>query len=446
MSDDEVLLTGWGRTSPSRARLVHPADAGAVATTVRSAGPRGLIARGMGRSYGDAAQNGGGLVLAPIRADARVRIDPDTAVVDVAAGVSVESLISQVLPHGLLPPVLPGTRLLSIGGAVAADVHGKNHHVDGSVGRHLTGLTLVDGTGAVRRLGPVDDSDAFWATVGGMGLTGVITEASIRCTPVQTSRMRVRTRKIGDLDSLFAEMTSSTARYNVAWVDCLAGRSMGRGVLDEGDHAVLDDLSGRAADDPLAYTPSAPVIAPPMPINPLRSATVRAFNAAWWAKAPRDHDGIVGLTRFFHPLDGVRAWNRLYGPAGFLQYQFVVPVGAEEVVRTTLRRLADANVAPFLAVLKLFGAGSGGLISFPQPGWTLAVDIAAGSDRLAKVLDELDELVVAAGGRIYLAKDSRLRPELLPAMYPELDRWRQVRARLDPADRFHSDLARRLGL
>jgi decaprenylphospho-beta-D-ribofuranose 2-oxidase len=291
--------------------------------------------------------------------------------------------------------------------------------------------------------------DAFEATAGGMGLTGVIASARLRVQRVETASMIVDTERARDLDDLLARLRATDAdhRYSVAWIDCLArGRSLGRAVLMRGDHARRDDLPASQRDAPLVPPPSALLAAPPwVPRGLLNRTTVRAFNEAYFRRAPvSEHGRLQPLHAFFFPLDAIRGWNRLYGSSGFLQYQCLVPFGAEETVRAVLERLSAAGAPSFLAVLKAMGPGRG-LLSFPGPGWTLALDVPA-LPSLARLLDELDELVAAASGRVYLAKDSRLRPDLLPSMYPELPRWEQIRARLDPDRVMRSDLARRLAL
>jgi decaprenylphospho-beta-D-ribofuranose 2-oxidase len=283
-----------------------------------------------------------------------------------------------------------------------------------------------------------------------MGLTGVVLAASLRLTPVETSHMRVDTERADDLDDVMSRMEreDDAYRYSVAWIDCLArGRSLGRSVLMRGDHAERDDLTGADRDAPLAPPPRPRLAAPPwVPDGLLRRPTVAAFNELYFRRAPREERGrLESLHSFFFPLDVVRGWNRLYGPRGFLQYQLVVPFGAEDALRTALERLSGARAASFLTVLKRFGPERG-LISFPMAGWTLTLDVATGAPGLAELLDGLDELVAEAGGRVYLSKDSRLRPELLARMYPRLSEWNAVRERVDPERRMRSDLARRLEL
>ena len=411
---------------------------------------RGVIARGLGRSYGDAAQCAGGVVI-DATGLAQVRsFDPERGVVQVDAGVSLGTLAGSTLPLGWFLPVTPGTRHVTVGGAVAADIHGKNHHVDGSFCDHLEGFTLATPTGTVE-VTPESEPDLFWATAGGMGLTGVVVHATIRLQPVETAFMRVDTERAVDLDDVLARMEEGDHRYqySVAWVDLLArGPSLGRSVLTRAGHAGLDELPARdrasALQAPPGRGPGAPSWTPP---GLLSRATVRAFNSAWFRRAPSLQRGRTqALHAFFHPRAGVPGWNRLYGRRGFVQYQFLLPFGREEELRRAVERLSEARCPSFLAVLKRFGPPNPGPLSFPMPGWTLALDIPVGSPAVAPLLDGLDELVAEAGGRVYLAKDARLRPELLEVMYPRLDEWRRVQAKVDPDGVLRSDLARRLGL
>jgi decaprenylphospho-beta-D-ribofuranose 2-oxidase len=358
--------------------------------------------------------------------------------------------MAELLPRGLFLPVTPGTRYVTVGGAIACDVHGKSHHVAGSFGRHVVSLDLVTADGETHVVGPDHEPELFWATVGGMGLTGVVTRAVLRTIPVETSLMSVTTTRLPDLASAMTAMRTTDERftYSVAWIDTLArGRGMGRSVLSQGEHATRDELTGRAAGHPLQAPGQPRLAAPPhLPGGLVRHATVRAFNEAWFRKAPVRREGeIQPLSTFFHPLDGVASWNRLYGPRGFVQYQCVVPDDAAETMDRIVDRISRQGHASFLSVLKRFGAGNESPLSFPMAGWTLALDLPA-HPGLATLLDGLDDLVVAAGGRVYLAKDARLGPERLREMYPRLDDFLAVRRRVDPTGVFRSDLSRRLEL
>ncbi|MET8170584.1 FAD-binding oxidoreductase [Streptomyces sp. NPDC005329] len=444
---ENVSVMGWGRTAPSAARLVRPRTYAEAVTAVRDCGPRGGIPRGLGRAYGDAAQNAGGAVIDLTGLDRIHVIDAADGSVLCDAGVSLHRLMEVLLPLGWFVPVTPGTRYVTVGGAIGADIHGKNHHVSGSFARHVLSFELLTADGTIRTVD--QGTDLFDATAGGLGLTGVVLTARIRLQPVGTSLMSVDTERAADLDDLMARLTAGDHRYHysVAWIDLLArGAATGRAVLTRGEHAPPDALPARARRAPLAFRPPRLPAAPAfLPSGLLTRTTVGLFNELWYRRAPRARTGeLQSLSAFFHPLDGVPHWNRVYGRDGFVQYQFVVGYGQEDTLRRIVGRISARRCPSFLAVLKRFGDADPGWLSFPRPGWTLAVDIPAGLPGLGAFLDELDEEVATAGGRVYLAKDSRLRPELLSAMYPRLDDFRALRAELDPRGVFVSDLARRL--
>ncbi|MDG9691329.1 decaprenylphosphoryl-beta-D-ribose oxidase [Streptomyces sp. Alain-F2R5] len=444
-------VTGWGRTAPTAARLIRPRTYQEAADAVRECGARGGIARGLGRAYGDAAQNAGGAVLDMTGLDRVHAIDADGGTVLCDAGVSLHRLMEVLLPLGWFVPVTPGTRYVTVGGAIGADIHGKNHHVSGSFARHVLSFELLTADGRVRTVDR--GTPLFDATAGGMGLTGVILTATVRLQPVETALMSVDTERATDLDDLMARLTATDHRYrySVAWIDLLArGARTGRAVLTRGDHAPLDALPerSRARRDPLAFRTSRLPAAPDLvPDGLLSRTTVGLFNELWYRKAPRVSRGrLQRISTFFHPLDGVPHWNRVYGRGGFVQYQFVVGHDRADALRRIVRSISEHRCPSFLAVLKRFGEADPGWLSFPVPGWTLALDVPAGLPGLGAFLDGLDEEVAQAGGRVYLAKDSRLRPELLDAMYPRLADFRALRAELDPRGVFVSDLARRLHL
>jgi decaprenylphospho-beta-D-ribofuranose 2-oxidase len=444
------LLTGWGRTAPTRpARVRQPTSAEDVAKLLLEAPARGAIARGLGRSYGDAAQSAGGLVIEAAGLDELVEIDKSRGTATVGSGVSLQALIRRAVPLGWFPAVTPGTELVTVGGAIACDVHGKNHHVDRAFCAHVDSFDLVTSAGETLRVDPESRSDEFWATAGGLGLTGVIVRAAIRMIAVESAWMSVDTERAADLDDAFSRFGSDEQyRYSVAWIDCLArGRRLGRSVLIRGNHARLAELPPSLRVRPFELRSRPRLTAPPWaPSGLVNRATISVFNELYFRRAPALERGRISpLHGFFYPLDAVQDWNRLYGPRGFVQYQFVVPFGAEDALRRAIERLSEAGCPSFLAVLKRMGDEQG-LISFPMPGWTLALDVPAGMDGLPRLLDDLDELVAESGGRVYLAKDSRLRPDLLETMYPRLNEWREIRARLDPRAVMCSDLSRRLGL
>lgn len=437
------LLYGWGLTAPGNCEIQTVHSEAQVIDQMNKVSR--TIARGLGRSYGDPAQVSGGMVLNN-RGLCEIGPISETGVVTVGAGASIDELLQISTPLGWFVPVTPGTRQVTIGGAIAADVHGKNHHVDGSFANHVLSMRLVTPTGA-HTISPTKKAELFWGTVGAMGLTGVITEATIQMTPITTDSVLVDTDRYANLEAVMTAMLEGddNYRYSVAWVDCMTkGKNMGRAILTRGDHASVDQVK-----NPTLIGPEPPKLNVPFmpPSGLLNRASVRLFNEAWFRYAPQHREKEVqSLSTFFHPLDGVSNWNRMYGKRGFLQYQFAVSDAHSDTVVNAIKRLSESGVASFLAVLKRFGAGNASPLSFPIPGWTLALDLPIGSSRLPNVLDELDDMVVAAGGRLYFAKDSRLSPEKAQVMYPRLKEFRALKDRIDPEHKLTSDLARRLRL
>jgi decaprenylphospho-beta-D-ribofuranose 2-oxidase len=366
-------------------------------------------------------------------------------------GISLDRLLRALLPVGLWLPVVPGTRQVTVGGAIAADVHGKNHHVDGSFGNHVSELDILLASGDIVTAAPEgENAELFWATVGGMGLTGVVLEATIQLKVVETSYFVVDTERTANLAQMLAALESGddAYTYSVAWFDtATTGDALGRGVVMRGNTATREALDPEKRRSALEFAaPQRGRIPVELPFGLVNRVTAKAFNALWYAKAPRHRtDEIQDITQFFHPLDIVGDWNRVYGPRGFCQYQFVVPFGEEAAFTTIVETIAKSGHVSSLNVLKRFGPGNRAPLSFPVAGWTLAVDlpVRAGLDAL---LNHLDQLVLAAGGRIYLAKDSRISAATFAQMYPRLEEFRSSRARFDPTHTFRSDLSRRLDL
>ncbi len=409
---------------------------------------RELICRGMGRSYGDVAQRDGGVVL-DLRAWRWTALDAARGTVRAGAGATLDQLLRELAPAGWLLPVVPGTQHVTVGGAIACDIHGKNHGAVGSFGSHVRALGLVTAAGESLQLSRDDDAELLGATIGGLGLTGVITWAEIELLPAPAgAELRVDVDRIEDLDGALAALDSPDGGpYRVAWLDLLGSRPV-RGVVTRA--RLADPEAGPGADGrpgPAVTVGSRARVPAWWPAGALRPETVRAHNALRFRLAPRRARGRrEGFGAHMFPLDVLDAWPRLYGPAGFLQYQCVVPRGREGAVQAVLERQRRSGVPCYLAVLKDFGAESSAPLSFPLQGWTLALDLPRAAPGLNALLAELDAIVAEAGGRVYLAKDARLDAATLSAMYPRLDEWREVRDRVDPERRWQSDLARRTGL
>lgn len=412
---------------------MHTGTAAELPARLQAIGARGVCMRGAGRGYGDCAVNGGGEVYH--LAGGEIRIDPTTGVAVVGGGCALRDVRRVAQQHGLAVPVVPGTEEVTVGGMIAADIHGKNHHQSGSIGAWVRRIVLIDGEGVVRDVRP--GSDTFDATVGGMGLTGAICEAEIALQRVPGySILQTGSRHERLADVIEAMREADAATFSVAWLDLAEQHARGTVLRGEWCGGPTQRRRERAA-----------IHVPTLGVNFVRRTSVRAFNAAWWQRARLDErERVVPMRAFFHPLDGVGSWNRLYGAGGFLQYQFVVPEHSLATLERIVEDLVRREVATPMVVLKRFGAASGSMLSFPIEGWTLAVDIAGGVEGLAQILWRYDDWVAEAGGRVYLAKDACLREAHVATMYPDLPAWRAVREVLDPRRVYQSDLARRLGL
>jgi FAD/FMN-containing dehydrogenase len=428
--------------------VYRPERAADLAAVISGAPQAGVLARGLGRSYGDAALNRGGAVVLQERLNRLLAFDADTGVLECEAGVSLAEILEIFLPRGYFFPVTPGTKFITIGGAIAADVHGKNHHRDGSMSAFVLDFRLLTATGDIVRCSQEENPDLFWATMGGMGLTGIVLDARIRLRRVETAYLDVDYEKVGDLDRALERFRDSDAgyAYTVAWIDQLArGRSLGRSVLMRANPAPREGLAPELRQSPLRVPRGRRLSVPFMLPNwTLNSLSMGLFNMAYY-RTRRNGRAVTGYDDYFCPLDWIRSWNRIYGSRGVLQYQCVIPPeGSHQGLTRILEALSGARRPSFLAVLKSFGPESRGLLSFPRPGHTLSLDFPHTGPDLLEVLRRLDRIVLEHGGRIYLAKDACLDPEIFAQMYPGLDRFRSIKAEVDPGCRFTSSLARRL--
>ncbi len=443
-------ISGWGRQPTETCELYRPEDLDDARAIVAHAPCPDLTPRGLGRSYGDASLNDRGAVLLSDRLDRMIAFDRETGVLRCQAAVSLADIIRHFLPRGFFFPVTPGTKNITVGGAIAADVHGKNHHTNGSMSAWIERFSLLTGRGQVLECSREENADAFWATTGGMGLTGLILDAELRMKPVETAYMNADYERIQDLDRLLARMDESDEDfdYAVAWVDSLAtGRSLGRSVLMRANHASLGDLPSRLRGDPLAVKEKAriavPFTLPDFTLNPL---SMRLFNTAFYLRHPTARK-LTDCDAFFYPLDSIQHWNRGYGSRGVLQYQCVIPeASAATGIQRLLEELTRSGCGSFLTVLKSLGPASEGPLSFPMQGKTLALDLPYTGPPLLETLHRVDEIVLEHGGRVYLAKDSCMAREAFERMYPRLPEFKRVKARLDPDGRFSSSQARRLGI
>jgi decaprenylphospho-beta-D-ribofuranose 2-oxidase len=442
-------LSGWGRYPRAVNAVFEPET---LDQAVPPADAR-MIVRGQGRSYGDAAMLQTGLVMLSQRLDRFISFDEQKGLLTAEAGTTLAEVLRTFVPRGWFPSVVPGTKFVSLGGAVAADIHGKNHHRDGSIGSHVSQFEIILADGSRKTCAAVSEEELFWATVGGMGLTGILTEVTIELIAVESPFMIVQHHQARNLDESLKmfEDRAYDDHYTVAWIDCFAkGSSLGRGILIRGHHAKQSDLpeAFQIKDESLCVPQQNYNLKFDLPSWLLNPFSVALFNETYYRwQGRRKEPFIQRYDNFFFPLDRIENWNRLYGKRGFLQYQCVLPArDAPRSLQFLLEELVRSRRPSFLSVLKRFGPANAGLLSFPLEGYTLTLDFPVNDPDLFAFLDRLDEIVLSSGGRVYLAKDARLRAETFRTMYKRLNDWQRVKSRVDPGNRFDSDLARRLGL
>ncbi len=430
-------IHGWGRYPRIEAESLFPLSADECVDAVIKSGR--CIPRGLARSYGDSS-------LAAWVLDTRylnhfLSFDDTTGVLTCDSGVSLSEILRVFVPRGWFLPVLPGTRFVTVGGAIASDIHGKNHHHLGTFSRHVRSVEILLGNGERLTISREKDADLFYATCGGMGLTGLILSAAIQLKPILGSEIVQTTLKAPNLEAVLQAFEDNAATtYSVAWIDCLArGKHLGRSLLILGEHADDGQLAVKGTEAvPIPFD---------MPAGLLNSATVKAFNWLFYEKVLKAKETRrIPFEQFFFPLDKLANWNRLYGKDGFVQYQVVLPKAVGVVgLRNLLQRIADSGLGSFLAVLKLFGEANKNHLSFAMNGYTLALDFKV-EPAVFELLSSLDRVVLEHGGRLYLSKDARMTEATFKASYPRWQEFEEVRAKYHATEKFASLQSRRLGL
>jgi FAD/FMN-containing dehydrogenase len=441
-------LSGWGRFPREECHVYRPEKRISLERIFTEDNQPDYIARGLGRSYGDPALNRDGGVISFARLNRILEFDEESGVVNCEAGVTFPDLLDTFLPRGFFIPVTPGTKFITVGGAIANDVHGKNHHRDGSFGHSLISFEMLLVGGEVVACSREENADLFWATVGGIGLTGILLTARFRLRRVESAYIVVDYQKTRDLDGVLSAIDEDDEKYqySVAWIDCLArGRNLGRAVLMRGNHASASSLPPGRSDPFVMKDKFKPTVPFDLPQILLNSVTMGAFNKLYYALSSGKQGRLADCDSYFFPLDVIHNWNRGYGKRGFVQYQVTVPLTERQGLVELLESVSASGRASFLAVLKKFGPGNDGLLSHPFEGYTLTMDFAV-NDALPEFLQGLDAITLNHGGRLYLAKDAVMSPDTFNAMCPRRDEFLAVKNRVDPENRLSSSLARRIGL
>lgn len=442
MSKTEIA--GWGNYPKANAKIYEFSSEEGLIDCQAKLSPS--IARGAGRSYGDASLSSS--LLSSSQLHRTLAFDLESGIFRCEGGKLLSDILDEIVPQGYFLPVTPGTKFVSIGGAIAADIHGKNHHVEGCFSNHVESFRLLKANGEIATCSRTENPNLFWATVGGMGLTGFILDASFRLKKIETTKIAKRTIKCPNLKSLIEALIQyENYTYSVAWIDCdTSGKNMGRSILNLGEHATAEQFAN--SDSSQFKTPK-PLISIPfnLPNWTLNQFTVKTFNALYYGKEFKsDYESLSDFEPFFYPLDAIGKWNRLYGSNGFVQYQFVIPMQhADKGLHDIMKVITESGESSFLAVLKLFGEQNEGWLSFPKRGVTLALDFRA-NERTFKLLDRLDKMVDGMDGRLYLAKDARMKADFFATGYPKLDQFKRLLKEIDPEGKFRSLQSDRLGI
>ncbi len=443
---EKKLLTGWGRFYKHWSYAFRPESWLALQAVPKDERIPDLIARGLGRSYGDTALNEGGAVVDITRLNRFLQWDDERGILTCEAGVTLKEILEVFLPRGWLPYVCPGTKFITVGGAIANDVHGKNHHCEGTFSKYVRSFELITARGEVINCSRDENAEIFRATIGGIGLTGLIRTATIQLKKIPSAYLHVDISQSKDFDNLMEDLQEFDKKYpyTVAWVDCLAQKeNMGRGVVMGGTFATPSELPSRLKNTP--FTPKQkmelkfPVDAPAWALTP---RTVGIFNS-WYYDMNRSRYELQPIDKFFFPLDRILEWNKIYGKRGFIQYQVVFPQSEIKGFKVLLESLSSSQVASFLAVMKRTGPYREGYLSFPFEGYSLALDIP-NYPGIIKLVEDLDFITRRYGGRVYLAKDSLMKPDMFRESYPEWKTFLEIKNKIDPECKFSSSMARRL--
>ena len=442
-------VRGWASNDVAKVKVFEPESIEEIIQIIKNSEPNSIISRGNGRSYGCAAQiHNGNIIKLNNKSFKSIIIDDKKHLLKVGAGVIFQNLITKILSKGYFLPVTAGTSKITVGGAIAADIHGKNHPRDGSFGSYVKELLIIDGCGNLKKLKPgvgssLANVEEFWATIGGMGLTGVIVSATFSLKKISSSFMNVYSQRFSNLYELLDNMLirEKNYNYNVAWIDCFDANF--RGILTSANHLQSAQIkSSKIPKNKKFSSITLPLI---FPLNLLNKNLVKIFNFFYFYNSPKNHKSYKSIQSFFYPLDKIDNWNKLYGSNGFLQYQFVIPEHSKNLIFEVLKLLKKNKIYGYLAVLKRFGNANPGYLSFPQKGWTLSIDFPKSNIYIYVILRKIDEIISASGGRLYLAKEEgRLSSDLFKYSYKKFSEWHAIKLRMDPRNIFCSDLYKKI--